>query len=220
MFVGHYAASFFIKQRAPSIPLWVLLLAVQLIDVIWGILVLIGVEKVRLVPGITAASPLDLYYVPYTHSLTAVIGWSLLAFWVYFQLRGRRLGGWHAAALVGLAVFSHWVLDLLVHRPDLPLYDNSHKVGLGLWNYPAVSFPLEILLLAAAMWGWYRASGRVQLRKLIILWTIMVMSQIFTNFGPLPPSPAAFALMALAFYLAYTVAGRWCETSPTAIEHP
>ncbi len=136
MFVGHYGPSFAIKSLRPAIPLWLLFIAVQLVDVAWALLVLLGVEKVRIVPGVTASNPLDLYYMPYTHSLVAAIFWSVAAAVVVGLL--RRLATWFAALWIGVAVFSHWVLDFLVHRPDMPLYDDTMKVGLGLWNYPVI----------------------------------------------------------------------------------
>src|SRR5256884_6087022 len=157
MFVGHYGVSFAAKRGDRTIPLWVLFVAVQLLDVFWSLFVFFGIEKVRIVPGITASNPLDLYYMPYTHSLVAAIGWSVVAFLVY---RAVRPVPPRAAAIVGLAVFSHWVLDFLVHRPDLPLYDNTAKVGLGLWNLPAVAFGLEALLLFGAMWLYLRQTAR------------------------------------------------------------
>ena len=217
MFVGHYAVSFYLKAREPKVPLWVLLLAVQLIDVIWALLVLAGIEHLAMVPGITRASPLDLVYVPYTHSLVAALGWSLLASWLWYRFKDAGPDGARPALLVGLAVFSHWIGDLLVHRADLPIYDNSAKVGFGLWNYPAISFPLEIGLLAWAMWAWYRAShGRARGRNLVLLWVVMAASQVFTNFGPLPVSPDRFVLLALAFYLAFALASRTCDAPPSA----
>ena len=126
MFVGHYGPSFAIKSLRPAIPLWLLFIAVQLVDVGWAVLVLLGIEKVRIVPGITASNPFDLYYMPYTHSLVAVIFWSVAAGVLVRALPGIKR--WSAASMVGVAVFSHWVLDLLVHRPDLPLYDDTMKV--------------------------------------------------------------------------------------------
>jgi len=126
MFVGHYGLSFAAKRGDAEVPLWVLFLAVQLLDVAWAPLVLIGIEKLRIVPGITASNPLDLYYMPYTHSLVAAALWSAAAAALY-GLVARQSGG-RAALVVGVAVFSHWVLDFLVHRPDLPLYDDSSKV--------------------------------------------------------------------------------------------
>jgi hypothetical protein len=216
MFVGHYAASFYIKSREPRIPLWVLLLAVQLIDIAWALLVLAGIEHLAMVPGITRASPLDLVYVPYTHSLVAVLGWSLLACWVMYRFGGKTMGGLRSAGLVGLAVLSHWVADLVVHRPDLPLYDNSAKVGLGLWNYPALSFPLEVGLLGFTMWLWFRRSeGKASGRNLVILWSVMTVSQIFTNFGRLPSSPNTFVIMALGFYLVFALPSRTCVVAPS-----
>ena len=216
MFVGHYAVSFYLKAREPRVPLWVLFVAVQLVDVIWALLVLAGIEKLAMVPGITRASPLDLVYVPYTHSLVASIGWSLLAFWLWFRIRDRTAGGATAAFIIGVAVLSHWVADFLVHRPDLPLYDNSAKVGLGLWNYPALSFPLEVGLLGAMMWLWFRVSrGMVRGRNLVLFWGVMTLAQVFTNFGPLPTSPVHFVLLALGFYGVFALASRTCEAIPS-----
>src|SRR6059036_2195206 len=156
MFVGHYGVSFAAKRLDNTIPLWVLFLAVQLLDVGWGILVPLGVEKVRIVPGITASNPLDLYYMPYTHSLVAALLWSAGAFACY-RFAGSRSKT--AALWVAAAVFSHWVLDFLVHRLDLPLYDDSAKVGLGLWNLPVLAFALEIMLLFGGMWLYFRTGA-------------------------------------------------------------
>ena len=145
MFAGHYGVSFAAKSVDKTIPLWVLFIAVQLLDVFWSLFVLLGVEKVRIVPGITASNPLDLYYMPYTHSLVAAVLWSLGAYLAYRLI--RRFGASRRAALlVALAVLSHWILDLVVHRPDLPVYDDTLKAGLGLWNYRAAAFLLEVAL--------------------------------------------------------------------------
>ena len=141
MFVGHYGPSFAIKSIRGSIPLWALFIAVQLLDVGWSVLVFLGVEKVRIVPGITASNPLDLYYMPYTHSLVAAVVWAIAAIMLSRFLLGIR--DWSASIWIGAAVFSHWVLDFLVHRRDLPLYDDAAKVGLGIWNYPIIALSLE-----------------------------------------------------------------------------
>src|SRR5258706_840984 len=140
MFVGHYGVSFLAKRSDDSIRLWVLFVAVQLLDVVWAPLVLLGVEKVRIVSGFTATNPLDLYYMPYTHSLVAALVWSVAAAGAYHLLRRATT---RTSFLIGLAVFSHWILDFVVHRPDLPLYDNTAKVGLGLWDHRALAFCLE-----------------------------------------------------------------------------
>ena len=112
MFIGHYGPALAIKAIRPAIPLWLLFIAVQLVDVGWAVLVLLGVEKLRIVPGITASNPLDLYYMPYTHSLAAAALWAGAAIILGKFLPGVRT--WPAAAWVGAAVFSHWLLDLLV----------------------------------------------------------------------------------------------------------
>src|SRR5260370_10309076 len=149
MFVGHYGVSFAAKGRDKNIPLWVLFIAVQLLDAAWAALVLLGIEKVRIVPGITATNPLDLYYMPYTHGLLAAILWSAGAGALYLFLARTRTT---SAFIVAAAVFCHWILAFVVHRPDLPLYDDAAKVGLGLWNHPALAFCTEAAALFGAMW--------------------------------------------------------------------
>src|SRR5438876_5229411 len=103
MFVGHYSVAFAVKDERNKIPLWILFVAVQLLDFLWAPFVLLGIEKVRIVPGITATSPLDLYYMPYTHSLIGALVWSTAAFFVYKLFAGQRASN-AAALIVGLAV--------------------------------------------------------------------------------------------------------------------
>src|SRR5216117_2264177 len=207
MFVGHYGVSFAAKKAEPAIPLWVLFIAVQLLDVLWAPFVLLGIEKVRIVPGFTASNPLDLYYMPYTHSLVAAIGWSVVAFLVY---RAVRPVPPRAAAIVGLAVFSHWVLDFLVHRPDLPLYDNTAKVGLGLWNLPGLAFGLEIVLLFGGMWLYFQ-TGATRRLPAAAFGLIMVAIQAYVFFGPPPVSDKAAAATALAAYVLFAAIIRFLE---------
>src|SRR5437867_1822257 len=153
MFVGHYGVSFAAKKGAPSVPLWVLFISVQLLDCAWAPFVLLGIERVRIVPGITASNPLDLYYMPFTHSLLAAALWSAGAFAAYRLAAPKATRT--ASLVVAAAVFSHWVLDFVVHRPDLPLYDDAAKVGLGLWNHPALALGLEIAVLFGGMWLYF-----------------------------------------------------------------
>jgi hypothetical protein len=195
MFVGHYGVSFATKQAQPNIPLWVLFLAVQWLDVIWAPLVLLGIEKVRIVPGFTATNPLDLYYMPYTHSLVAAILWSLAAAGAYRAVRGANAG----ASLIGLAVFSHWILDFIVHVPDLPLYDDTEKVGLGLWNQPILASTLEAALLFGAIAVYLRARHTRAL-GIIVFGLTMLGIQAYIFFGPPPASPAGAAGTALGAY--------------------
>jgi membrane-bound metal-dependent hydrolase YbcI (DUF457 family) len=200
MFVGHYGVSFAAKKVAPSVSLATLFIAVQLLDVGWSLLVLLGVEKVRIVPGLTATNPLDLYYMPFTHSLLAALLWSAAAFLLY---RAVRPGATNRPALVvATAVFSHWVLDFLVHPPDLPLYDDSAKVGLGLWDFPAVALGLEAILLFGGLWLYFR-TGVTRRLGMLIFAVLMVAIQVFVFFGPPPASGRTAALTALASYLVF-----------------
>ena len=212
MFVGHYGPAFAIKSVRRGIPLWLLFVAVQLLDFGWAVLVLLGVEKVRIVPGITASNPLDLYYMPYTHSLVAAILWAAAAIVLCRVLLGVR--DWPAAAWVGVAVFSHWVLDFLVHRPDLALYDNRAKVGLGLWNHPVIALSLEALFLFGGMVLYLRRTkplttiGRVGPP---IFGVLMLGIQGYVFFGPPPASPAAAAVSALVSYVVFAAVAHWLD---------
>jgi membrane-bound metal-dependent hydrolase YbcI (DUF457 family) len=213
MIVGHYAASFAAKAVDKRIPLWVLFIAAQAVDIVWAVLVLLGIEKVRIVPGITASSPLDLYYYPYTHSLLASVLWLGLAVIAYKLLRPGE-GAWRMGLIVGLAVFSHWVLDLLVHRPDLPLYDDTLKVGLGLWNYPLISFLLEAGLLLGGLWLYFRATAPATPAGkygMLAFGILLLMIQAGTSFGPPPPSPEAVATIGLISYFAFAVVAYWLD---------
>jgi hypothetical protein len=211
MFVGHYGVSFAIKGANKSISLWLLFVAVQLVDVLWAIFVLIGVEKVRIIPGITATNPLDLYYMPYTHSLVGAFFWSAVAF-VGYKLARRNTG--YAALLVAAAVLSHWALDLIVHRPDLPLYDDTLKMGFGVWNYPAVAFGLEAIILIAGILIYLSSSkprsvvGKYGIPAFAIL-LLVLQSVVF--FGAPPTSPTAAALTALLSYVVLAAIAFWLE---------
>ena len=201
MFVGHYGVSFAAKRVAPTVPLWVLFIAVQLLDVLWAPFVLLGIEKVRIVPGITASNPFDLYYMPYTHSLLAAVLWSGAALLGY-RVSSKQDRAGKAAFVVALAVLSHWVCDFVVHRPDLPLYDNTAKVGLGLWNAPAIAFALEATLLFGGMWLYIGPAG-VPRRGLILFGLVMLAIQAYVFFGPPPVSDSAAAWTALASYAVF-----------------
>lgn len=217
MFIGHYGVSFAIKAREKSIPLWVLFIAVQFLDVFWGTFVLLGIEKVRIVPGFTATNPLDLYYMPYTHSLLGALFWSVLGFGLYrfvVSVRGGTGSKTMAAVFVGLAVFSHWVLDLIVHSPDLALYDETYKMGLGLWNYPVIAFALEIAILFGGMFLYMRSTTAVNAigrYGMPVLGIVLIAAQSVVFFGAPPSSPNAAAVTALIAYFLFAAAAFWLE---------
>ena len=211
MFVGHYGISFAVKSVEKRIPLWLLFIAVQFVDVLWAIFVLTGVEKVRITPGITATNPLDLYYMPYTHSLVAALLWSGAGF-ITYKVAGR--GAIYSSFLVAVAVFSHWVLDLIVHRPDLPLYDDTYKLGFGLWNYPVLAFALEATLLLGGIFLYLRASkpkSSIGKYGMLVFGIVMLLMQGVVFFGSPPDSPSAAALTALISYAVLAAAAYWLE---------
>ena len=137
MFVGHYAGAFVAKAVEPRMSLAAYALAVQAVDVAWAVLVLLGVERLSIDPTL-ASNPLVLAHMPYTHSGPATLLWMLAAALVGWRWAGRRAG-----LVLALAVGSHWVGDLIVHRPDLPLGWTGPKVGLALWDHPLVSWAVE-----------------------------------------------------------------------------
>lgn len=200
MFVGHYGVSFAGKRLAPTVSLATLFIAVQLLDVGWSLLVLLGLEKVRIVPGITATNPLDLYYMPYTHGFIAALGWSTAAFLVY--RRFAPVATVRSSLVVAAAVFSHWVLDFVVHRPDLPLFADSAKVGLGLWNHRALAFGLEIATLFGGL-TLYFGLGVKRRGGMVALGIVMLALQAYIFFGPPPSSDRAAAVTALAAYILF-----------------
>lgn len=219
MFVGHYGPSYAIKAMRPQIPLWLLFIAVQLIDVAWSVLVLAGVEKVRIAPGITASNPFDLYYMPYTHSLVAAIVWAMVATSACRSRPKFRVGS--AAVWVGVAVFSHWVLDLIVHRPDLPLFDDTMKMGFGLWNLPAIAFALEAVLLFGGMALYLKRTTPVNSVGRFgptVFGLAMLGIQAYIFFGPPPVSPSAAAITALVSYVVFAAVARSIDRRRRPIE--
>jgi len=213
MFVGHYSVSYAGKRVTPSVPLWVLFLSVQFLDVLWGFFVLLGVERVRIVPGITATNPLDLYFMPYTHSLIGALAWSVVAALLYRAWRGRTTGD-KGPFMVAAAVFSHWPLDLLVHRPDLPLIGDRFKVGLGLWNMPALAFTLEAAFLAIGFSLYLRSTRPIASAATagpIVFVLLMLAVQAVTFFGAPPASSTAAAITALAAYATLAAVAGWLD---------
>lgn len=202
MFVGHYSVAFAVKSEQNRIPLWVLFVAVQLLDYVWATCVLLGIEKLRIVPGFTAGSPLDAYFMPYSHSLIAALVWSGVATLIY-KVGWRARASNAVALLVGLAVLSHWILDFIAHPRDLALYDNSWKVGLGLWKFPGPEFALEVTMVAAGIMLYLRRNTVSAARRwgVIIFGVGLVVIQVGDTFVPRAPlTVEATAAGVLIFY--------------------
>jgi len=201
MFVGHYGVAFAVKSERNKIPLWILFVAVQLLDFLWAPYVLLGLEKVRMIPGITATNALDLYYMPYTHSLVGALVWSGLAALLYKVASGAKASR-AAVFVVAFAVFSHWILDLIVHRPDLAIYDDTWKVGFGLWNHRGPEFVLEIAILVGGIFLYLKRNNSVARRAgTVVFGVVLILIQAGNTFVRRPPSSdRAFAITALVFY--------------------
>lgn len=201
MFVGHFAVGFGLKRATPALSLGVLLLAAQFIDLLWPTLLLLGLEHVEISPGITAVVPLDFVDYPISHSLLAVCGWALLV--------GGLCGWWRRQWLTGLicgaAVLSHWFLDLLTHRPDLPLIPGGEtKVGLGLWSSLPATLIVELGLFAVGVALYARSTRALNRRGAWGLWGLvgfLLLVHMGNLFGPPPPTVEAIAITGHAQWL-------------------
>ena len=216
MFIGHWAPALAVAARRKRPGLGTLFIAAQLVDWAFFLFVLLGVEKMRLNPAISAVSPLDLYSMPYTHSLLGALAWSAgFAVLVWLMLRDSTAG-----LLAGAVVLSHWLLDLLVHVPDLTIAGGSSKLGFGLWNYPAIEMPLELAITFGALWLYVRARQPL-LGRALVLGALMLALQLFNWFGPVAPEVTpGTSLLAFVAYGLVTLAGWWMGKSagrdPTA----
>jgi len=212
MFIGHYGVSYAAKRFTPRTSLGTLFLSVQLLDVLFSVFVLVGLERLRIVKGFTAYNPYDLVYMPYSHSLVGALVWALIAGLLMAALRGRAAGLW-----VGIAVFSHFVLDVPMHTPDLPIAGNdSLKIGFGLWNHRNLALIAELVVLLGGL-AIYRqgASPTGPKRTATIgLAIFLVLATLATPFTPPPPSAAAFAYQALFLYLLLAGVAAWVDRRP------
>lgn len=214
MFIGHWAPAFVaaaVSRRQPR--LGVLFIAAQLVDWVFFALLLTGAEKMRVAPGITRMNPMDLYHMPYTHSLLGSAAFAaIFGFGVWLWLRDRAY-----AVLAGAVVLSHWFLDLLVHRPDLTLAGKPPMAGFGLWNMPAVEMPLELGLTFGAF-GLYLAATRGPLIPAIVLAVVLLGLQAINWFGPVADAvTAGTSFLALFAYGLATLAAWWLGMTRTAV---
>jgi hypothetical protein len=207
MFVGHYSVAFAAKSEKNKIPLWVLFIAVQFLDYIWATLVLLGIEKLRVIKGFTAGSMLDSYFHPYSHSLITAIAWSGVAAFVYWAVCSRHgcLYRKSGAVIVGLAVFSHWLLDFIAHPRDLPIYDNRLKVGLGMWNYRGPEVALEIALLAGGIALYLARNVMPAIRRKAVIAFGIALTIIQIGDTYVPRTPLTDKATAMGVWIFYTL---------------
>jgi len=213
MFVGHYAASLALKSYEKRVSLGVLFLAVQFVDIVFFPLVLLGIERLNIVEGFTQSTHFELEYMPYTHSLLAAVLWAGAA---YALFRWVVVKDKSIALVIGLAVFSHWLFDLLVHTPDLPLWsDASLKLGFGLWNNAIATYALEAVFLLLALWLYLRSTSATTAAGkygMVLFVGFLLLANIANIFGPLQgDSKLVFAVTALVAYLLFATVAFWLD---------
>jgi hypothetical protein len=200
MFLGHFAVALTAKKAAPKTSLGTLVLAAQFADMLWPVLLLLGIEQVRIVPGLLPVTPLDFTSYPVSHSLVAQLGWGALLGIIYFLVRRNA----RSALSLGFLVPSHWLLDFIAHRPDMPIYPGGAKYGLGMWNSLPLTIVVEYVLFAAGTAVYIRTTrakdrvGNLALWSLLGLLAVVYLASLF---GPPPPSVQALAWSALAMWL-------------------
>lgn len=201
MFIGHYAVALAAKKAAPRVSLGTLFLSAQFLDLLWPIFLLLGLEHVRIDPGNTAFTPLDFYDYPISHSLVTVLLWSLAFVLIYNVARRYSRGAW----ILGACVFSHWVLDFITHRPDMPISPwTTAYVGLGLWNSVPGTIIVEGALFLIGVVLYARstvAADRTGRYAFWILIGFLTLGWIVNMLSPPPPSETAIAFGGLAFWL-------------------
>lgn len=207
MFIGHYALAFAGKKIDQLPSLAIMFIAVQLLDLLWPIFVLLGFETFEIEVGNTSMTPLNFISYPYSHSLFAAIIWAVLFSTVYYFFTKNKKG----SVLLGLLVCSHWVLDFLTHAPDLQLSPfSSTRVGLGLWNLPVLEIIVEVGLFIT---GVYLYIKTVNPKRKIAFWALIIffLGMYFMNiYGPPPPSMIAVAWSANAMWI-FVVWAWWIE---------
>lgn len=200
MFVGHLAAALAAKRIEPDVPLAAGVGAAFALDLVWPVLLLLGVETVRVDPGNTAFTNLAFDSYPWTHSLGMVLVWSVVG----AGLGRMAFRSWRAGGVVGLLVLSHWVLDWVTHRPDLPLWPNGPLAGLGLWNSIPGTIAVEAGLFALGIWLYLGVTaakdrtGSLALTGLLVLTGLIWISQ---PWAPVPGSATAVAWGAMVLWL-------------------
>jgi hypothetical protein len=202
MFIGHFGLGLGAKKAAPAASLGTLFAAAQFADLLWPTLVLLGYERVEVQPGATNVTPLDFVSYPYSHSLLALCAWGVAFGAIYLVMRRTRIA---AAVTIGVLVASHWLLDYVTHRPDMPLTTNGpDRLGLGLWNSVPGTLAVELTIFALGLFLYLRETTARDRMGTWGLWTLVAFLLLIYGgavFGPPPPSSAAVVWSAQAMWL-------------------
>jgi hypothetical protein len=215
MFLGHFGIALAAKKAAPKASLGVLVLAAQFADMLWPVLLLLGLEHVRVVPGLMAASPFDFTSYPISHSLVAEFGWGALLGLIYFAW--KRDG--RSALLVGSLVPTHWILNFIAHRPDMPIYPGRAKYGLGMWNSVPLTIAVEYILFAAGIALYLGATHARDRAGNLAFWSLVCFLGLLyplSLFGPPPPNVQILAWSGLVMWLTVPWAA-WADRHRQAV---
>jgi len=208
MFIGHYAVALAAKRVAPRTSLGTLFAATSLADLLWPVFLLFGWEQAHVVPGPNPFLTLWLDSIPISHSLIALIGWGAL--FAYLDRVRTRDG--RAALVVALLVVSHWLLDYVTHRPDMPLYPGGTPLGLGLWNSVTGTVAVEGVMFVAGVWQYAtatRARDRTGIYGFWSLIAVLVLSYVGSLFSPPPPTRVALAVGGIIFGWLFVAWAGW-----------
>ncbi len=210
MFVGHFALGFAAKKATPKTSLATLFVAAQLADILWPVFLALGIEQVLIVPGKTAATPLDFVSYPFSHSLLMLVIWGALFGGLYFARTKNSRGAWIIAALI----VSHWVLDWLTHLPDMPLWPGGPKYGLGMWKSLPLTMVVELAMYAAGV-AIYARSTRAKDKQGVwgfwILVLLLLVTYLGSSFSGAPPSVKAIWIAAMIGTLVTLVLAWWAD---------
>jgi membrane-bound metal-dependent hydrolase YbcI (DUF457 family) len=208
MFIGHFALGFAAKRWTPALSLAVLFAAAQFADLLWPVLIALGIEQVRIDPGNTVAVPLDFVSYPYSHSLVMLVIWGALFGWIATKNSSDR----RAFAVVWALVVSHWLLDVVTHRPDMPVYPGGPKLGLGLWNHANLERAIEVAMYAAGVILYARATSSRDAIGEVAFWSLAVLlpAGFLASSAP-PPSVTALWATAMVGSVIILLWSRWAD---------
>jgi membrane-bound metal-dependent hydrolase YbcI (DUF457 family) len=216
MFIGDFAVGLAAKSVKPSISLGTYFVAVQFVDLLWPTLLVLGIEQVAIEPGITEMTPLNFLHYPITHSLVMALVWALAGFLLYYMWKKDARAG----ILIAACVASHWVLDFITHRPDLPLtLAESTKVGLGMWDNKILTVLVETLLFAAGLFLYLRSTHTKDKTGTYAFWGLIVfllVIHVSNVFGPPPPNVEAIAWAGQLQWL-FVIWAYWADAHRTTI---
>ena len=216
MFIGHFGVGLAAKKINKTPSLGTLFLASQFIDLLWPIFLLLGLEKVRIEPGNTAFTPLNFILYPFSHSLLGVLIWAVLFGAIYYSIKKN----FKTSILLGVLVISHWVLDLITHKPDLQIFPwSDYKVGFGLWNSIPLTIIVECAIFFAGAYFYFQSTAAKNKKGIYSFWSLilfLVIIYLMNIFGSPPPNETAIGIVGLTQWL-LIIWAYWIDKNRTAI---